>query len=143
MGIIELIDSRIVPDDREEITTGEAIAAMIINGLGFSDRPLSLTPQFFENKPLDKLLRQGITAEHLNRFKLGRSLDDVYKYGCDSLFSEIGMEVCVNQGIDMRFRSLDTTNFSLEGEYLINIDEQAIEITYGHSKARRHFGYAQ
>lgn len=31
--IEELIDKKIEPDDREEVTTGEAVAAMIINGL--------------------------------------------------------------------------------------------------------------
>jgi uncharacterized protein DUF4277 len=51
LGIIEMIDARIVPDDQEDITTGEAVAGMILNGLGFSDRPLSLTPQLFANKP--------------------------------------------------------------------------------------------
>src|SRR5688572_8703595 len=45
VGIIEMIDARIVPDDQEDITTGEAVAGMILNGLGFSDRPMSLTPQ--------------------------------------------------------------------------------------------------
>ena len=52
LGIIEMIDACIVPDDQEEISTGEAVAGMIINGLGFSNRPISLTPQFFSNKPL-------------------------------------------------------------------------------------------
>lgn len=137
LGIIELIDKKIEPDDREEVTTGEAIAAMIINGLGFSDRPMSLIPQFFENKPIGKLLREGIKAEHLNRFKLGRSLDKVSEYGCDLLFNEIGIEVCKSQEVDMSRTSLDTTNFSLDGEYLPDSDEQKIEITYGHSKAKR------
>lgn len=137
LRLVELIDKEIIPDEREEITTGEAIAGMILNGLGFSDRPMSLTPQFFENKPLDKLLREGIKSEHFNRFKLGRSLDKVSEYGCDLLFSELGMKVCINQGIDMRFNSLDTTNFSLDGKYLPDSDEQEIEITYGHSKAKR------
>jgi hypothetical protein len=36
LGIIEMIDARIVPDDQEDITTGEAVAGMILNGLGFS-----------------------------------------------------------------------------------------------------------
>jgi transposase len=78
LGIIDMIDSRIPPDEREEITTGEAIAGMIINGLGFSDRPISLTPQFFHGKALDILIREGITPDMLNRFKLGRSLDKVF-----------------------------------------------------------------
>lgn len=137
LGIIELIDKNILPDDREEVTTGESVAAMIINGLGFSDRPMSLTPQFFENKPIDNLLREGIKAEHLNRFKLGRSLDKLSEYGCDILFNKIAYEVCINQGIDMKYTSLDTTNFSLEGEYLPDIDEQEVKITYGYSKAKR------
>ena len=95
LGIIEMIDSRITPDEREEITTGEAIAGMIINGLGFSNRPMSLTPQFFDGKALDILIREGITPNMLNRFKLGRSLDDVFSYGCSLLFSEIAIDVCM------------------------------------------------
>ena len=87
LGISTLIDSRILPDDQEEITTGEAIEGMILNGLGFSDRPISLTPQFFENKPLDVLFREGVRPEYFNRFKLGRILDKVCAYGCDLLSS--------------------------------------------------------
>ena len=118
LGISRLIDSRIVPEDQEEITTGEAIEGMILNGLGFSDRPISLTPQFFENKPLDVLFREGVRPEYFNRFKLGRSLDKVYAYGCDLLFSELAHSVCRQEGVDQQFNSLDTTTFSLYGEYV-------------------------
>jgi transposase len=137
LGIIEMIDSRIAPDEREDITTGEAIAGMIINSLGFSDRPMSLTPQFFEGKSLDVLIRDGITPDMLNRFKLGRSLDKVFSYGCDLLFSEIALFVCKKEGVDLRFNDLDTTNFSLTGEYIPDTDEHAVLVTYGHSKAKR------
>jgi len=137
LGIIEMIDSRITPDAREEITTGEAIAGMIINGLGFSDRPMSLTPQFFEGKALGIFIREDITPDMLNRFKLGRSLDDVYSYGCDLLFSEIALGVCQKEGIDLRFNSLDTTSISLTGDYDPDTDEHAILVTYGYSKDQR------
>lgn len=73
-----MINARLVPDSQEEITPGEAVAGMILNGLGFANRPLSLTPQFFTNKPLDLLCREGVCAERFNRFKLGRTLDAVY-----------------------------------------------------------------
>ena len=72
LGLIAMIDRRLVPDEQEVITPGEAVAGMILNGLGFAHRPLSLTPQFFANKPLDLLFREGIEAEMFNRFKLGR-----------------------------------------------------------------------
>jgi hypothetical protein len=63
VGIIEMIDARLGLHAQEEIPAGEAVAGMILNGLGFSNRPLSLTPQFFANKPLDLLFRPGVCAD--------------------------------------------------------------------------------
>jgi len=122
LEIVEMIDARIVPDDQEEISTGVSVAGMIINGLGFSNRPISLTPQFFKNKPVELLFREGVLAEHFNRFKLGRSLDKIYSYGCDLLFSEIAFSACQQEEINLRFNCLDTTSFSLTGEYIPEID---------------------
>src|SRR6516165_6170183 len=94
LGLIEMLDARLVPDEQEVITPGEAVAGMILNGLGFTHRPLSLTPQFFAHKPLDLLFHDGVEAEMFNRFKLGRTLDEVQAYGCDLLFSELALAVC-------------------------------------------------
>ncbi len=132
-----MIDARIVPDEPEEITPGEAVAGMILNGLGFANRPLSLTPQFFAKTPLDLLFREGIRAAMFNRFKLGRTLDEVQTYGCDLLFSELARPVCIQEGIEQRFPHLDTTSFSLTGNYVPESDEQAIRITHGYSKDHR------
>jgi len=137
LGFIEMIDKRIAPDDQEAITTGEAVAGMILNGLGFSQRPPSLTPQFFVNKPLERLFREGVRAEYFNRFKLGRSLDKVFTYGCDTLFSELSLAACQQEGVDRRFRHVDTITFSLHGDYVPESDEQAILITHGYSKDHR------
>jgi transposase len=73
-----MINARLVPDAQEVLTPGEAMAGMILNGLGFANRPLSLTPQFFANKPLELLFREGIRAEMFNRFQLGRTRDEAY-----------------------------------------------------------------
>src|SRR6266446_3248153 len=137
LGIIEMIDARLRLHDQEEITAGEAVAGMILNGLGFANRPLSLTPQVFANKPLDLLFREGVQAEMFNRFKLGRTLDEVHAYGCDLLFSELALAVCVQESIEQRFNHLDTTSFSLSGDYVPESDEQAIRITHGYSKDHR------
>lgn len=137
LGLIDMINARLVPDAQEVLTPGEAVAGMILNGLGFANRPLSLTPQFFANKPLDLLLREGLEAELFNRFKLGRTLDEAYTYGCDVLFQELALAVCAQEGIDQRFNHLDTTSFSLTGEYVPDNDEHAITITHGYSKDHR------
>src|ERR1700730_7676189 len=137
LGLVSIIDARLTPDEQEAITPGEAIKGMILNGLGFANRPLSLTPQFFANKPLDLLFRPGVRADMFNRFKLGRSLDEVYSYGCDLLLSELALAVCAQEGIEQRFNHLDTTSFSLTGEYIPDNDEHAIAITHGYSKDHR------
>jgi transposase len=118
LGLIDMIDSRLVPDEQERITPGEAVAGMILNGLGFANRPLSLMPQFFANKPLDLLFRPGLEAEMFNCFKLGRTLDDASAYGCDLLFQELALAICAHEGIDLRFNHLDTTSFALTGAYI-------------------------
>jgi transposase len=110
---------------------------MILNGLGFANRPVSLTPQFFANKPLDLLFREGLCAAMFNRFKLGRTLDEAYAYGCDLLFHELALAVCAQEGIDLRFHHLDTTSFALSGAYVPDSDEQAITITHGYSRDHR------
>src|SRR5215216_1048743 len=137
LGLIDMIDRRLVPDAQERITPGEAVAGMILNGLGFAHRPLSLTPQFFANKPLDLLFRHGIDAEMFNRFKLGRTLDDASAYGCDLLFQELALAICAQESIDLRFTHLDTTSLALTGEYVPESDEHAIRITHGYSKDHR------
>jgi transposase len=137
LGLMDMINARLVPDPQEVLTPGEAVAGMILNGLGFANRPLSLTPQFFASKPLDLLFHDGIRAEMFNRFKLGRTLDEAYAYGCDLLFHELALGVCARDSIDLRFNHLDTTSFALSGEYIPESDEQAITITHGYSRDHR------
>ena len=72
-----------------------------------------------------------------NRFKLGRTLDEAHAYGCNLLFEELALAVCTHEGIDLRFNHLDTTSFSLTGDYIPESDEHAICITHGYSKDHR------
>jgi transposase len=132
-----MMNARLVPDPQEVLTPGEAVAGMIVNGLGFAHRPLSLTPQFLASKPLDLLWHDGVRAEMCNRFTLGRTLDEAYAYGCDLLFHELALCVCAREGIDLRFNHLDTTSFSRSGEDSPESDEQAMTITHGYSREHR------
>src|SRR5262249_13740110 len=109
VGLIDMLDTRLVPDAQEEITPGEALAGMILNGLGFANRPLSLPPPFLANKPLDLLVREGVRAEMLNRCQLGRTLEEVYAYGCELLCSACAAAVWVQEGLELRCQHLDTT----------------------------------
>ena len=65
IGLAAWLDAQ---DDRlhERVSVGTATVAMILNGLGFSNRQLYLVPQFFADKPVERLLGPGITPADLN-----------------------------------------------------------------------------
>lgn len=46
LKIVPLLDQYLPQDEKQEITPGEAVKGMIMNGLGFANRLLSLSPQF-------------------------------------------------------------------------------------------------
>ncbi len=62
IGLAEWLDGQ---DERshERVSVGTATVAMVLNGLGFSNRRIYLVPQFFATKPVERLLGPGIAAE--------------------------------------------------------------------------------
>lgn len=78
IGLIEQIDDR-VPDTGRKVSVGQAVQAMVLNGLGFVGRVLYLTPEFYQTKPLDLLIGEGIEADELNSDSLGKALDQLHE----------------------------------------------------------------
>jgi len=76
-GLRSLLDARLVPDAQEEIPPGEAVAGMILQGVGCAHTPLTLTPPLFANPPLALLGRAGGHAAMGQRFQRGRTLDAI------------------------------------------------------------------
>ncbi len=62
LKIIEMIDERLGKYEGEKLTAGETVAGMLINGLGFSIKPLYFSPLFFENCPLELLFGEGVAG---------------------------------------------------------------------------------
>jgi len=130
------IDRIVGPTDRQ-VSVGEAVQAMVLNALGFVSRPLYLTPEFFANKPLDRLLRPGLTAEMLNDDSLGRALDILYEAGPTEIFAQVASHALRLWGIRHRFVHLDTTSLSVEGEYEGPEEPGVVHITHGYSRDER------
>jgi transposase len=74
IGLAEYLDALAGPS-QQQVSIGTATVAMILNGLGFSNRRLYLVSPFFATKPVEHLLGPGITAEMLHDDCLGRTLD--------------------------------------------------------------------
>ena len=137
LDIIEQINQKLNVYDDEKMSVGERVAAMIMNGLGFTDQPLSLLPEFFEELPLEELFGKKCTAEDFDRFSLSRALDRIYNYGEENLFAEVAAHACKTAGVDTSCQSFDTTSFSCSGEYDNETDEGCVKVTHGYSKDHR------
>lgn len=140
------------PTNRQQVSVGTATTAMILNGLGFSNRQLYLVPQYFANKPVEHLLGRGITADMLNDDCLGRTLDWLYAHDPTKLFAGIARRARQVFGVSTKQVHVDTTSFSVSGEYsqekkevsegegtgeAVSADPAVIAITYGYSRDHR------
>jgi transposase len=138
IGLASWLDAQ-APGSRQQVSVGTATLAMVLNGLGFSNRQLYLVPQFFANKPVEHLLGPGITAEMLNDDCLGRTLDWLYAHDLTKLFAGIASRARQIFGITAKQVHVDTTSFSVSGEYARaeGDDATVIAITYGYSRDHR------
>jgi transposase len=140
LGLGTVIDTAIAQDPtKRTVSVGQAVKAMVLNGLGFVNQQLYLVPHFFQNKPLARLLGPGITPAHLNDDVLGRALDALYHFGVTPLYSLMAAEAAVRLGVRSQYGHLDTTSFHVDGRYnsAEEPDATVIHITQGYSRDHR------
>ena len=139
LKIAERINERIFSKDpRRVIQPGTSVVAMIINALGFTNRRLYLTPQFYQSKAVEHLLGDGVNAEDLNDHCLGKCLDEISAYGVTKLYGETVFELAIEHNLLGDYAHLDSTSFVLQGNYNSESEtKEVIEVKYGYSKDHR------
>ena len=135
LGIVETIDTYLV--SQRKVSPGTMVKALILNGMGFSQHALYITPAFFERCSVDHLLGPAYTASDFNDDSIGRTLDDLFAFGISPLFAQVAHKACTQAGISDQFVHVDTTNFSLEGAYEADQQEGAVKICHGYAKNKR------
>ena len=118
LGLVEILDGLFVVHPQNHISTGKVVKAMVLNCLGFLSAPLYLFSEFFESKPVEHLLGEGIEAHHLNDDRIGRVLDQLWEFGLSSLFVRLAMAAVSKFGISVEQTHLDSSSLSVQGEYL-------------------------
>src|SRR5882724_7592942 len=91
-----------------DLTVGEAVKAMVLNGLGCINQALDLVPRFFQNKPTSRLISPRVTPKQLNDDALGRALDTLYAAGVTELYSLIAATAAKRLGLAATFAHLDS-----------------------------------
>ena len=118
IGIVEIIDKELGSHPQEKVSAGQVVKAMIINCMGFLTAPLYLFSEFFSGKATEHLIGKGIKAEYLNESRLGRVLEQLYKYGVSLLFIKIAYVMIERFGIKIPSGHMDGTSLSVQGKYL-------------------------
>lgn len=140
IGLVNQINEQLGTDDREKISAGLVVKAMILNALGFVASPLYMFSRFFEGKAVEHLLGEGIQAEYLNDDRLGRVLDKLQETGLEQIFVAVILAVVKKYEIEVGTVHVDSSSFSVQGEYENSEGEtnpQSINITYGYSRDHR------
>ena len=141
LGLVSAIDNQLQTDGIERtVSLGTLCKALILNGLGFSQRTLYMVPTFFADKPIELLLGEGIAADQLNDTVLGRCLDAIHSYGCTTLYANIAPQICERLGLKPKIVHMDSTDFHVDGVYnsrLEEVGEHVIHIRQGYSRDHR------
>ena len=138
INLAQQIDQALGNSGERTVSFGQLFVAMLLNGLGFTGRTLHMYSEYFESKPLERLLGDGISAQHINDDALGRCLDALYDKGVSPLYQSIGETVVDHLGLACDSIHLDSSSFHYDGQEKINDEApNVISITKGYSRDHR------
>lgn len=137
LGIVEYIDKELPKKRHHAVTHGEAIKALLLNGLGYVERRLFLMPEYFEDIATERLIKEGIKPDQLNQYVFGESLDAIAAYGPTRLFTGIALQMLSKTRMGTLRLHYDTTSINVTGEYDSAFNTRLIQIVHGHSKDHR------
>lgn len=133
------IDAIIPKLNVHHVTHGQALVAMIINGLGFHSRTLHMFSDFFADKPTERLIGEGVLPEHLNDDALGRCLDALYATDVSVLYEILAERVVKKLGLKVESMHLDITSFHVDGDYARDSGDESgvLKLVKGYSRDHR------
>ena len=139
-GLGDVIDKATQQNPEMQIVTaGNAVQAMVLNGLGFVNRRLDLVPQFFQHKPTSRLIAPALAPAHLHDETLGRALETRYDEGVTALYRLMAATAAQRLGLSPTLAHLESTSFHVDGRDTSDEepDDQVIPITQGYSRDHR------
>jgi transposase len=157
IGLVDQINKILGQHPQSKVSAGQAVKAMILNGLGFVSGTLYMFPKYMDSYACEHLIGEGVLPEHLNDDRLGRVLDQLYLKGLSGIFTLIALAAVKKYGVDLSSIHLDSSSLHLHGEYktglpevafernasgenedkLLELAPQPINITYGYSRDHR------
>lgn len=141
LGLGEVIDraTRHQPATRI-VTTGDAVNAMVLNGLGCVNQHLYVVPRLFQDQPPSRLLAPWLIEAHqLKDEALGRALDTLDDDDVTALSRLSAATAAERLGLAPRVAPLERTSCHGDGHYHSGEEpaEQVVHSTRGSSRDHR------
>ena len=138
LGMGDVIDQATHQNpDMRDLTVGEAVKAMGLNGLGLITQAVYLVPRFFHTKSTSRLLSPRVAPDQRNDDALSRALEALYADGVMARYSLLAATAAARLGLTPRVAHLDRTSVHVDGRD--NSDEepenQVIHSTRAHHGA--------
>ena len=137
LGLAQIIDRALPKTGQHHLSSSQILLALLLNGLGFTERRLYLFPDYCQHIDLERLVGPGVTPKQLNESVIGRLLDQIHAYGPTKLFTDLVTQMFTVYQEILQLCHVDTTNFSVHGEYENTSGDGCIKITKGHPKDKR------
>jgi len=137
LGLSHIIDRALPKTGQHSLSSSQILLALLLNGLGFTERRLYLFPDYCQHLDLERLVGPGVTPKQLNESVIGRLLDQIHAYGSTKLFTDLVTQMFTVYQEIVQLCHVDTTNFSVHGEYENTSGDGCIKITKGHPKDKR------
>lgn len=143
-GMARIIDHAIGQDARSKVSASECVA-VILCGVYSGSHSLWRLRERLEHYDMKTIMQDASFS--LNDFpeeRLGKALDDLFRFDLDKLMSGIAIEMVRAFDLDMSFLHFDTTTLSFFGAYEGRDSWSGADgmppvphVTYGHSKDHR------
>jgi Domain of unknown function (DUF4277) len=99
------------------VTAGTAVTAMVRNGRGFVNQPLSRGPHGFQPKPIARLLASCIDATPLHDDPWGRALETLSAVGVTERYRLSAATAARRRGLAPPCAPLESTSVPVDGRY--------------------------
>ena len=93
--------------EMRDLTAGEAVKAMVLNGRGWINQALDLVPRFVQNKPTYRLISPRVAPDQLNDDALGRALETLDADGVTARYRLLAATAAERLGLTPRLAHLE------------------------------------
>jgi transposase len=136
LAITDTLDALIPPHERNAVTVGECIEALVLTILT-GEHALSRVAETLAGYDLEVIFQRPMEAVHFHDNRLGRVLDALWTMGLDRVYGAVISQAIQRYALELTQLHTDTTSLKVYGAYERDADEEGPLVTFGYSRDHR------